>query len=85
MTRDEVLKKRGESFDAAARLARASRAIEDAQQQLEAARAEYNDAWQALSAMRREADALEANAVSALLKNERARDPLPILLPIERS
>ena len=51
-------------------------------QQLEAARTEYNEAQQALTISRREADALEASAVAEVVKGVR-NDGIPVLLPVD--
>ncbi len=75
MNKDEVLKSRGTVFDAALRFARAGQAVAAAQRALATARAEYDEAGEALRAVRSTADALEANAVAEITKAEAAAVP----------
>ncbi len=72
MTKDDVLKVRGEVFDAALRVERARLAIEANQKQLNESRTEYNVATQELSSVRSKADAAEADAVQAATKGGRS-------------
>jgi hypothetical protein len=71
MSKDAVLKARGESYDAALRFARAGQAVEEANKALEHAQLEYQDAGQAMRASRSTADATEANAVADEVKGAR--------------
>jgi hypothetical protein len=78
MTKDYVLKQRGEVFDAALRMERARLAIEVLNNRLEEARVEYGEAGRALSAARSKADASEAGAVQEVIKGEKVEAVLEV-------
>jgi len=78
MTKEEVLKQRGEVYDAALRVERARLAIESLNKRLEEARAEYGEAGRALSAARSKAYATEASAISETVKGEKVEVALEV-------
>ncbi len=72
MSKEAVIKARGEEFDAALRLERARLSVEQMSKLLEGARKEYGEAGDALRAVRNSTAALESSAVA-----EVARKGLP--------
>ena len=74
MSKDAVIKARGEEFDAALRVELARQSVEHRRKMLESAKLEYEDAGNALRAIRASTTALEASVVAELGKVERAPD-----------
>ncbi len=82
MTKEEVLKARGMVFDAALRLKRAGDAIEENTKRAVELRKEYEAATHDLVALRRSADATEADAVHEATRPKTAE---PVAMPGRRA
>lgn len=80
MSKDAVIKARGEEFDAALRVELARQSVEHRRKMLESAKLEYEDAGNALRAIRASTTALEASVVAELGKDrvERAPDAVDV-------